>query len=550
MRGSGNDGVGPGDVVDVQRRRSGRGRRRRAAPADRRCARCSPSVAPSMRELPGGVPVERALTLRGPGHVAEHRERRERVVVRRRLVGSSWPTMPSMLRAVVPGNVTADGDPRAAARRRAPHACVRAWRRRQPGWCVADPRCARSTRSTCRGSATHRLTPADRALRHGRRRRARRPRLLGPPRARASPKAAAELLADAERARRRHAGRGVVGDGVRRDRQQPDPAHRGGGAAARPDVRLRPPAGVGRGARRGVATRAPTAVGHGAAAGDPDRRRRHVVAGAGARRQGSVTVSARPTRSPSSCTTTTWRRPSRSRSNAGSTASTTSRPMAASPAIGCARSAAERLRLPLPERIAEWSVRCGGGSSAARSRPGCARTRAQPWTVANDKLRSAGWTPTVTNEQAYVEGTEAKWWTMVTPKRRQEIALGAMVGVIAVGVDRRRSRVVVVATAVRVRRISTSLTSIGVNRRRRRRRAGCTGRSGRRRRRAPACPLRRRRRRAQRTRSCTGGSASTVTISSAIAACRSRRRDRDRTPRHRATTSDAAARRPDRRRRP
>jgi LPS O-antigen subunit length determinant protein (WzzB/FepE family) len=27
-----------------------------------------------------------------------------------------------------------------------------------------------------------------------------------------------------------------------------------------------------------------------------------------------------------------------------------------------------------------------------------------------------------------VEGTEAKWWTMVSPKRRQELSLGALVG--------------------------------------------------------------------------------------------------------------------------
>jgi hypothetical protein len=53
--------------------------------------------------------------------------------------------------------------------------------------------------------------------------------------------------------------------------------------------------------------------------------------------------------------------------------------------------------------------------------------------VANDKLRAEGWAPTVTNEQAFVEGTEAKWWTMVTPKRRQEVALGAMVAVLAAG---------------------------------------------------------------------------------------------------------------------
>jgi hypothetical protein len=42
------------------------------------------------------------------------------------------------------------------------------------------------------------------------------------------------------------------------------------------------------------------------------------------------------------------------------------------------------------------------------------------------RLRAVGWQPSVTNEQAYVEGTEAKWWTMVSPKRRQEIALGGL----------------------------------------------------------------------------------------------------------------------------
>lgn len=62
-----------------------------------------------------------------------------------------------------------------------------------------------------------------------------------------------------------------------------------------------------------------------------------------------------------------------------------------------------------------------------------------PWIVANDRLVAAGWTPTVTNEQAYVEATEAPWWTMVSPKRRQELALGAAataVGSIVVGVIR------------------------------------------------------------------------------------------------------------------
>jgi nucleoside-diphosphate-sugar epimerase len=94
----------------------------------------------------------------------------------------------------------------------------------------------------------------------------------------------------------------------------------------------------------------------------------------------------------------------------------------------------QRLRLPLPDRIADivgalrWRFQRGPIPPGLRS-----YTRA-PWTVANDKLRAEGWRPTVTNEQAYVEGTEAKWWTMVTPKRRQEITLGGVVVLVAAGV--------------------------------------------------------------------------------------------------------------------
>jgi hypothetical protein len=57
----------------------------------------------------------------------------------------------------------------------------------------------------------------------------------------------------------------------------------------------------------------------------------------------------------------------------------------------------------------------------------------QPWVVSNGRLRAEGWAPTITNEQTYVEGTEAPWWTMVSPKRRQELALGVGVVVLAAG---------------------------------------------------------------------------------------------------------------------
>jgi hypothetical protein len=55
------------------------------------------------------------------------------------------------------------------------------------------------------------------------------------------------------------------------------------------------------------------------------------------------------------------------------------------------------------------------------------------WLIANDRLKAAGWTWRYTNEQAYVAGTEARWWTMLSPKRKQELALG-VAGLVAVGV--------------------------------------------------------------------------------------------------------------------
>lgn len=51
-----------------------------------------------------------------------------------------------------------------------------------------------------------------------------------------------------------------------------------------------------------------------------------------------------------------------------------------------------------------------------------------PWVVANDRLRAAGWTPTHTNEEAYVAGTAPGPLDTLSPKRRQEIALGVAGG--------------------------------------------------------------------------------------------------------------------------
>lgn len=85
----------------------------------------------------------------------------------------------------------------------------------------------------------------------------------------------------------------------------------------------------------------------------------------------------------------------------------------------------ERPRIKLPERLADIAARWRWRFQRGPIPPGMRSYTRWPWLVANDRLKAEGWQPTVTNEQAYVEGTEAKWWTMITPKRRQELTLGA-----------------------------------------------------------------------------------------------------------------------------
>ncbi len=65
------------------------------------------------------------------------------------------------------------------------------------------------------------------------------------------------------------------------------------------------------------------------------------------------------------------------------------------------------------------------GAIGAEGTSGLATYATYPWVVANDKLRSAGWRPTFSSEEAYVAGTPAPLWQSVPPSRRQEVAMGA-----------------------------------------------------------------------------------------------------------------------------
>jgi len=87
----------------------------------------------------------------------------------------------------------------------------------------------------------------------------------------------------------------------------------------------------------------------------------------------------------------------------------------------------ERPRIKLPDRVAEVVAAARWRFQRGPIPPGLRSYTRHSWVVANDRLKGHGWSATVTNEQAYVEGTEARWWTLITPQRRQELALGGMV---------------------------------------------------------------------------------------------------------------------------
>ena len=80
------------------------------------------------------------------------------------------------------------------------------------------------------------------------------------------------------------------------------------------------------------------------------------------------------------------------------------------------------LRLPtaINDRLLDAGRRLGIGNVPV----GIEAYVRHPWVVANDRLRDLGWSPSFTNEEAYVIGTPSPPWA-VSAQRRQELALGA-----------------------------------------------------------------------------------------------------------------------------
>lgn len=73
------------------------------------------------------------------------------------------------------------------------------------------------------------------------------------------------------------------------------------------------------------------------------------------------------------------------------------------------------------ERLARLGVRVG----VAPGDPSTIGALDGPWVVSNDRLRSLGWVPGHTNEEAYVDADRGGVWARLTPRHRQQIALGA-----------------------------------------------------------------------------------------------------------------------------
>jgi nucleoside-diphosphate-sugar epimerase len=81
-------------------------------------------------------------------------------------------------------------------------------------------------------------------------------------------------------------------------------------------------------------------------------------------------------------------------------------------------------RVRLPERLALRLAGLRWRWGLAPTPPELLPFTAHPWVVANDRLKADGWTVAMSNEEAYVGAHAAGPWATLSPRRRQELALG------------------------------------------------------------------------------------------------------------------------------
>ena len=86
----------------------------------------------------------------------------------------------------------------------------------------------------------------------------------------------------------------------------------------------------------------------------------------------------------------------------------------------------------VPEALAEGVAETRWKLQLTSTPPDVLPFTMYPWVVSSDRLRATGWHPGSSNEEAFVAGHRERWWASLSARRRQEIALGAMVGGIVV----------------------------------------------------------------------------------------------------------------------
>lgn len=91
----------------------------------------------------------------------------------------------------------------------------------------------------------------------------------------------------------------------------------------------------------------------------------------------------------------------------------------------------------LPERVAVGITDLRWRWGMAATPPELLPYATHPWVVANDRLVADGWVPASSNEEAFVGAHRAGPWATLSPRRRQELALGvaaASIAAVAAGV--------------------------------------------------------------------------------------------------------------------
>lgn len=101
-----------------------------------------------------------------------------------------------------------------------------------------------------------------------------------------------------------------------------------------------------------------------------------------------------------------------------------------------------RPRVRVPRSAARAAASLRGAARGTDGPEGIQSYVTHPWVLANDRLRTLGWEPSVTSDEAYVAAFRAAPWSMVSSSRRQELALGAA-GVAVVGIGAAIATVVV-----------------------------------------------------------------------------------------------------------